>query len=57
MMLEAEKERELFLFFPHGNSPIQLADKEVTFTTRIGPMELKAKFALKEMLYHGQLAL
>jgi len=33
------------------------ADKEVTFTTRIGRLDVKAKFNLKEMLYRGDLAL
>jgi hypothetical protein len=33
------------------------ADKEVTFTTRIGRLDVKAKFNLKEMLYRGELAL
>ena len=32
------------------------ADKEVTFTTRIGRLDVKAKFNLKEMLYRGDLA-
>ena len=31
-------------------------DKEVTFTTTFGRLNLKAKFNLKEMLYHGELA-
>jgi hypothetical protein len=32
-------------------------DKEVTFTTRLGPLEVKCKFALKDMLYRGHLEL
>jgi hypothetical protein len=32
-------------------------EKQVTFSTTVGPMEAKAKFNLKEMIYHGQLAL
>lgn len=31
-------------------------DKEVTFVTEFGRLNLKAKFTLKEMLYHGELA-
>ena len=32
-------------------------EKQVTFSTRVGPMDAKAKFNLKDMMYHGQLAL
>lgn len=32
-------------------------EKQVTFSTTVGPMEAKAKFNLKEMMYHGQLSL
>ncbi len=44
-------------FFPHGSQPIDADDKEVTFKTKIGALEVKAKFALKDMKYQGQLAL
>jgi hypothetical protein len=36
---------------------ISMDDKQVTFSTKLGPMEIKAKFTLKDMLYHGKLAL
>ena len=32
-------------------------DKEVTFSTRIGGLNVKTKFNLKDMMYHGELAL
>jgi len=32
-------------------------DKQITFTTKLGPIEVKAKFILKEMFYQGKLAL
>ena len=35
---------------------ISMDDKQVSFTTKLGPMEIKAKFILKDMLYHGKLA-
>lgn len=35
---------------------ISMDDKLVTFSTKLGRMEIKAKFTLKEMLYHGKLA-
>lgn len=35
---------------------LQPEDKEVTFITSFGRLDLKAKFILKEMLYHGELA-
>jgi len=31
-------------------------DKQVAFSTKLGPMEIKTKFTLKDMLYHGRLA-
>lgn len=36
---------------------ISMDDKQVMFSTKLGPMEIKAKFTLKDMLYHGKLAL
>ena len=32
-------------------------DKEVLFSTKLGPLEIKCKFALKEMFYRGNLEL
>jgi hypothetical protein len=32
-------------------------DKEVTFVTRVGPLDIKCKFTLKDMLYRGSLEL
>jgi hypothetical protein len=47
----------LLFAFPKTGQPIVAADKEVTFITSLGPLALKAKFALKDMLYQGQLEL
>ena len=44
----------VFLFAKTGQ-PIEVEDKEVTFHTKTGPMELKAKFVLKDMQYEGKL--
>jgi hypothetical protein len=46
----------LLFTFPRG-SPISLDDKEVEFATRIGAMEVRRKFKLKDMVYQGKLAL
>jgi hypothetical protein len=43
-------------YFSRGDS-ILPGDKQVTFTTKFGPYELKARFTLKEMLYKGKLEL
>jgi hypothetical protein len=45
-------------YFGFSKDTITLApdDKEVDFTARIGRYLVKAKFNLKEMLYHGELA-
>jgi hypothetical protein len=43
--------------FPRAGNPITVDDKDVTFLTKIGRTSLKAKFALKDMMYKEQLAL
>ncbi len=52
-----QNETVLFFLFPRDKQPIQLEDKEVTFVSRVGPMEVKAKFNLKDMVYDGKLEL
>ena len=37
--------------------PIASEDKQVTFVTKVGPLEVKCKFTLRDMLYHGNLEL
>ena len=46
----------LFLF-SRDDHPIKRDDREVTFQTKLGPLQLKARFALKDMLYRDQLEL
>jgi hypothetical protein len=46
----------LLFTFPR-TSPISLDDKEVEFVTRIGAMEVRRRFKLKDMVYQGKLAL
>jgi hypothetical protein len=46
----------LLFTFPR-TSPISLDDKEVEFVTRIGAMEVRRKFKLKDMVFQGKLAL
>jgi len=46
---------ELF-YFPRMD-PITASSKEVTFVTKMGPLEFKSKFVLKDMLYRGKLEL
>ena len=36
---------------------IKPEDKQVTFVTKMGPLEIKCKFSLKEMMYRGNLEL
>jgi hypothetical protein len=43
--------------FPRRPASIAPADKDVTFVTRVGPLRIKAKFSLKDMLYQGRLEL
>jgi hypothetical protein len=37
--------------------PITASNKEIAFSTKMGPLEMKAKFPLKDMLYRGKLEL
>jgi len=37
--------------------PLTLEDKQVTFVTKVGPLEVKCKFNLRDMLYRGNLEL
>ena len=53
--IQPVKEGEWFFF--SRLDPIKAAHKEITFTTKLGPLEFKAKFNLKDMLYHGKLEL
>jgi hypothetical protein len=46
----------VYFYFSRKNE-ISMDDKEVDFSTKVGSTEIKAKFTLKDMLYHGKLAL
>jgi len=51
---------ELFLVFPRrqqGAHLITLEDKEVELQSRLGPLDLRRKFRLKEMVFDGKLEL
>lgn len=48
---------ELLLFFPREPDPITVSDKLVTLESRFGPFHLTVRFPLKEMMFHGVLAL
>ena len=45
------------LFYFSRAIPITPEDKLVTFVTRIGPLEVKCKFTLRDMIYHGNFEL
>ena len=53
--IQAIKDGELFYF--SRLDAIKPSNKEITFTTKLGPMEFKAKFTLKDMMYRGKLEL
>lgn len=56
-MSEADDSNSLMFEFDPGSSPIRAEDKEITFNTKLGPLQVKAKFVLKEMMFEGKLAL
>ncbi len=43
-------------FYFDRKADVSMDDKFVTFSTKLGRMEIKAKFTMKDMLYHGKLA-
>jgi len=45
------------LFYFSRVDPITPANKEVTFSTKMGPLDIKVKFLLKDMMYKGKLEL
>lgn len=47
----------LFFHFACEANAISLEDKEVVFQLRTGPIELRTRFLLKDMIYRGKLAL
>jgi len=51
-------ETNVLLFgFSHEGLQLTPAEKEVSFTTQLGRLEIKTKFNLKDMMYHKELAL
>jgi hypothetical protein len=52
--LETVKKLGTLFYFPRYE---RIKDGQVTFTTRMGPIEVKCKFTVKEMMYHGKLEL
>lgn len=55
--MDDDSDSVILLYFPADRQPIQLADKEVVFSSRVGPLTIKAKFTLKDMMYQGKLEL
>ena len=45
------------LFYFSRVFPLTPEDKQVTFVTKVGPLEVKCKFTLRDMMYRGNLAL
>ncbi len=48
---------EILFSFDRAELPITAASKEITFSVRMGPLDVKAKFSPKEMLFQEQLAI
>ena len=54
--VSADGSTTMRFYFPRSME-ISLDDKEVTFQTKVGPLEIKQKFVLKDMTFDGKLAL
>ena len=55
-MATAEKTMTVYFLFPRTEA-ITLEDKEVEFITKLGPLEIKRKFKLQDMVFGGKLEL
>ena len=55
-LLPGEQSASLFFAFSRAKA-ITMDDKEVEFSTHIGPMKFKKKFKLQEMVFDGKLEL
>jgi hypothetical protein len=55
--VERASDGTVLFYFPKSEQPLSLDDHEVEFATRLGPMDLKHTFKLKDMKYQGKLAL
>ena len=53
---KGQKTMTVYFLFPRTEA-ITLEDKEVEFATRLGPLEIKRKFKLQDMVYAGKLEL
>ena len=47
---------DIYFSFPRA-APLTLDDREVEFSTRIGPSGVRSKFRLKDMVFNGMLEL
>ena len=56
-ILEGNNARLVVFLFPKEGQAIELGDKDVTFHSKVGAVDMKAKFQLKEMVYEGKLEL
>lgn len=56
-IIEGPGGRMLLFYFDRKADPIGKDEKDLTFQTALGPMEMKANFAPKDMLYHSELEL
>lgn len=52
--IESVKKVGTLFYFPRAET---IKDGQVTFSTKMGPVEVKCKFAVKEMMYRGKLEL
>lgn len=55
--VERDKDGQTIVFTFPRTTPISLDSKEVEFVTRVGSIEIRHKFKLKDMVYQGKLEL
>jgi hypothetical protein len=57
LVLQTADKQTLIFGFAQKDLPLDVKDKDVLFTMKLGPLTVKAKFEPKEMMYKGSLSL
>jgi hypothetical protein len=57
LQMGGNEQRAVVLFLFPKTAPLSLDDKEVEFSTKLGPIMVKQKFHLKDMVFSGKLDL
>ena len=57
LQIGGNEQRPVLVFLFPKTAPLSLDDKDVEFSTKLGPIVVKQKFHLKDMVFNGKLDL